>query len=226
MNKLYKSILFIFSLTLILPTLFSGTCFGSTNGNGEYWQTLGFDVDMNKDFKITFRQEVRFGKSGGDSYLHNYDLGLVYKSFGDWIDVGLNFKKEFEKDSSRKFRGENRPNLNIMLKGKLFDLDVSDRLRLEYRDLETKKDVWRFRNKTVLNLPFTLTELNLQPYIADEIFINLGQSSINQNRLSSGFSFKLSSNIKAGIYYLFKSSKQSTGWSDTNVIGSQIVFLF
>lgn len=226
MNKLSKSMFFIFTSTLVFGTLLSGTCVGSTNGNGEYWQTVGFDYDMNKDWKITVREELRFGKSGGDPYLHNTDVGLVYKSFGDWIDVGLNFKKEFEKDSSGKYRGENRPNLNIMVKGKLFDLDVGDRLRLEYRDLETKEDVWRFRNKTVVNLPFRVTEFNLQPYIADEIFINLGQSRINQNRFYSGLSFKLSKNLKTSVYYMLKSSKQSSGWSNTNIIGTQIVFLF
>ena len=226
MNKLSKSIFFIFTSTLVFGTLSSGTCFGSTNGNGEYWQTVGFDLDMNKDWKITVRQELRLGKSGGDPSLHNYDVGLVYKSFGDWIDVGLNFKKEFEKDSSGKYRGENRPNLNIMLKGKLFDLDVSDRLRLEYRDHDTKADVWRFRNKTVFNLPFKLTKFNLQPFIGDEIFINLGENNINQNRFFSGLSFKLAANIKTSVYYMYKSSKQSGGWLNTNVIGTQIVWLF
>ena len=226
MNKLSKSIFFIFTSTLVFGTLLSGTCIGSTNGSSEYWQIVGFDYDMNKDWKITVREEFRFGKSGGDPYLHNTDVGLVYKSLGDWIDVGLNFKKEFEKDSSGKYRGENRPNLNIMVKAKLFDLDVGDRLRLEYRDLETKDDVWRFRNKTVVNLPFRITKFKLQPYIADEIFINLGESRINQNRFYSGFSFKLSKNLKTNIYYMLKSSKQSSGWLDTNVIGAQIVFLF
>ncbi len=226
MNKLSESILFIFISTLVFGALLNGTCFGSTNGNGEYWQTIGFDYDMNKDWKITVREEFRFGKSGGDPYLHNTDVGLVYKSLGDWIDVGLNYKKDFEKDSSGKFRRENRPNLNIMVKGKLFDLDVSDRLRLEYRDLDTKEDVWRFRNKTAVNLPFKLTKFNLQPYIADEIFINLGESRINQNRFFAGLSFKLSKNVKTSVYYMFKSNKQSSGWLNTHVIGSQIVFLF
>ena len=113
-----------------------------------------------------------------------------------------------------------------MLKGKLFCLDVSDRIRLEYRDLETKDDVWRFRNKTVFNLPFKLTRFNLQPYIGDEIFINLGENNINQNRFFSGLSFKLSSNIKSSIFYMYKSSKKTGGWSNTNVVGTQIVWLF
>jgi len=77
-----------------------------------------------------------------------------------------------------------------------------------------------------VNLPFKLTRFNLQPYIADEVFTNLGESDINQNRLSAGFSFKLAKNLKAGIYYMLKSNKTNDGWLQTNVIGTQFVFLF
>ena len=48
MNKLSKSIFFIFTSMLVFGTLLNGTCFGSTNGNGEYWQTVGFDYDIHK----------------------------------------------------------------------------------------------------------------------------------------------------------------------------------
>ncbi len=50
--------------------------------------------------ELRSHQELRLGKSGDDPYLHNTDVGLVYKGFADWLDVGLNFKKEFEKDGS------------------------------------------------------------------------------------------------------------------------------
>jgi len=206
--------------------LLSSVSFASINGNGEYWQHFGIDYNLNKDWKIAIREELRFGKDNGNPYLHHTDIGLVYKSLGDWIDLGFNFKKEYEKDSSDKFRHENRPHFNMMLKGKVLGFDVADRMRLEYRDFEMKEALWRFRNKTTVNLPLKLTKFNLQPYIADEIFINLGESRINQNRLSVGFSFNSAKNLKTGIYYMFKSNKTRDGWLQTNVVGTQFVFLF
>lgn len=226
MNRVFQARLFLCIAIIAQVMLLSTVSFASRNGNGEYWQKFGFDYDLNKDWKITVREEFRFGRDNGNPYLHNTDIGLIYKSLGDWIDLGFNFKKEYEKDSSDKFRHENRPNFNIMLKGRIFDFDVGNRTRLEYRDFELKEDVWRLRNLTTVNLPFKLTRFNLQPYIADEVFTNLGESDINQNRLSAGFSFKLTKNIKAGIYYLLKSSKTDDGWLQTNVIGTQFVFLF
>lgn len=227
MGKLFKNRLFGFGLMLVLMMSVGGNCFGSTDGNAEYWQSIGLDFNMDEDWKITVRQELRVGKSGDDPYLHNTDVGLVYKGFADWLDVSLNFKKEFERDSSGKFRRENRPNINLMFKGELCGLKVGDRLRLEFRDKEKTEDLWRLRNKLTINLPFTLTEFNLQPYISDEIFINLGESTVNQNRFAAGLSFMLSENIKTNVYYLYKSSmSSSSGWIDTNVIGTSVVFVF
>lgn len=226
MNRVFQANLFLCIAIIAQIMLLSSVSFASRSGNGEYWQKFGIDYDLNKDWKITVREEFRFGRDNGNPYLHNTDIGLVYKSLGDWIDLGFNFKKEYEKDGSDKFRHENRPNFNIMLKGKVFDFDVGNRMRLEYRDFELKETVWRLRNKTTVNLPFKLTGFNLQPYIADEVFTNLGESDINQNRLSAGFSFKLAKNLKAGIYYMLKSNKTNDGWLQTNVIGTQFVFLF
>lgn len=226
MGRQFKSIVFVFTSILIMIVV-GGTCFGSTDGNAEYWQGIGLDFNMDKNWKITVREELRVGKSGGDPYLHNTDVGLVYKGFGDWLNVGLNFKKEFEKDSSGKYRGENRPHLNLMFKGELFGCKLGNRVRLEYRDFQTKEDRWRFRNRFVVNMPFTLTEFNLQPYVADEIFIYLGESKVTQNRFMAGLSFKLSEGIKTNVYYMYKSSQStSSGWIDTNVIGTSVVFVF
>jgi len=51
---------------LVLVTIVGGNCFGSTDGNAEYWQEIGFDFNMDEDWKITVCEEFRLGKSGGD----------------------------------------------------------------------------------------------------------------------------------------------------------------
>jgi hypothetical protein len=200
--------------------------FAGRNGNAEYWQEIVVDYDINQDWKFTVTEELRFGQHNGNPCLYNTDMGLVYKSLGDWIDVSLNFKKEYEKDSSGEFLHENRPHLNIMLKGKAFGLDVANRSRLEYRDKENKETVWRLRERFTVKLPYKFTKFNFQPYIADEIFLDLGEDNVNQNRLFAGFSGKLSKDIKISLYYMWKRSDITSGWQDTNVIGTHIRFLF
>jgi hypothetical protein len=145
----------------------------------------------------------------------------VYKSI-----LGFNYRQAFQKDSNNKWRRENRPHLNITLKGKLSNLDVSSRSRFEYRNRENNKDLWRYRNKVTVKLPLELTSLKLQPYLADEIFINFDEEDFNKNRLYSGLSFKLSESIKGEVYYLWQSSESDGDWKDLNVLGAQLKFYF
>jgi hypothetical protein len=222
----WTEVRFLFVVSVVAAVLFPSVCLGGRSGNLEYWQTTGISLDINKDLAIHAEQEFRAGRHNGNPYLHNVNLGLVYKSLAKGMDIGFDFKKEYEKDSTGKFRQENRPHLNITFRGKLFDFSASDRIRLEYRNREKKEDLFRLRNKATVKLPLRLTKLNLQPYIAEEVFINLGEDNINQNRLSAGFSCELAKNTEVSVYYLWKTSKISDGWEDTNVVGVGLMFRF
>jgi hypothetical protein len=224
MNRSSKLTISFVAVTAVM--LFNSVCLGGRNGDLEYWQTSALAFDISEDFAFTAAQEFRVGRHNGNPYLHNIDLGLVYKGLADGPDIGFSFKKEYEKDSGGKFRHENRPHLNLTFKRRIFDFDTSNRVRLEHRNRETKEDLFRLRNKTTVKLPYKFTKLKLQPYIADEVFINLGENNINQNRLSFGLSSKLAKNINVGVYYMWKTSKSTDGWTGTNVIGTQLKFLF
>jgi len=213
-------------IAAITTLLISGVCFGYDDEGFQYWSSAGVSFDINKDWQFTFDEEFRLGDDGGHLYYHHSDLGFLYKSLAKWIDVGFNYREVFEKDNSGEWREEHRPHLNITLKTRWFDLDVSNRLRFEYRDRETKKDIWRYTNKFTVKLPVELTELKLKPYFANEIFIPLNDNIIERNRLYCGVSFNLSKGIKTDIYYLWQSSKSGEEWKDINVLGTQLKFLF
>lgn len=225
MNRLSKiTICFVAALTCW--EFFTSPCFAADDGDFQWWSTAGVSYDINKDWKVTFEEEFRLGDDGGHLYYHHSDLGFVYKGFADWIDLGFNYRQVFEKDNAGEWRPENRPHLNITLKGKLFDLDLSDRSRFEYRDRENKKDLWRYRNKFTVKFPLELTKFKLQPYLADEVFINFDEEGYNRNRLYSGASFKLSKNLEGNIFYLWQSSRSGGNWKDINVLGVSLKYRF
>lgn len=215
---------FVVTAVTIVPI--SDVCFGYDEGDLQYWSAAGVSFDINKDWQVKFEEEFRLGESGGHLYRHHSDLGFVYKSFADWIDVGFNYRLVREKDSERKWRRENRPHLNITLKGRLSDFSISSRSRLEYRDRESKDNLWRYRNKVTLKLPVELIGLKLKPYLADEIFIDLDGVGYNRNRLYSGVSLKLAKGLKGEIYYLWQSDRSSGNHKYINVLGTKLKFSF
>lgn len=216
-----------FVATVITILLTSEICFAVDDGDFQYWSSANVSLDIDKDWKITFAEEFRLGDDAGRLYYHHSDIGFVYKSLADWIDLGFNYKQVFERTNSEgEWKQENRPHLNITLKGRLFDLGLSSRSRFEYRDRENKKDLWRYRNKVTVKFPLELTSLKLQPYLADEVFINFDEEDFNRNRLYAGLSLKLSKNIKGEVYYLWQSSKSGGDWKDINVLGTGLKFYF
>jgi len=215
-----------FFVVAMIVVAASEICFATDDGDFQYWSSADFSFDIDKDWKFKFQEEFRLKESGGHLYHHYSDAGFVYTGFADWIDLGFNYRQVFEKDSEGEWRQENRPHLNVTLKGKLLGLDVSDRSRFEYRDRENKEDVWRYRNKVTVKLPFELTELKLKPYLADEVFITLNDDNVDRNRLYAGVSFKLAKNLKGDVFYLWQSSRSSGSWIDINVLGTALKFSF
>ena len=226
MSKLSK-IITCFLAALICGGVPSGLCFAFDDGDFQYWNAAGVSFDINKDWGCSFEEEFRFGDDAGELYYQHSDLGFVYKGFAEWIDLGFNYRQVFERtDSEGEWKQENRPHLNVTLKGQLFGFNVSDRSRFEYRDREDKNDLWRYRNKVTAKFPLELTELKLKPYLADEVFVPLNDDNITKNRVYAGVSFRVLENMTGEVFYLWQSSRSSGDWNDINVLGTRLKFRF
>ena len=226
MSKL-SNISIPFFMALICVGFPGGPCFAFDDGDFQYWSSAKVSFDINKDWQCNFEEEFKFGDDAGELYYHHSDLGFVYRSFADWIDLGFNYRQISERaDSEGQWSQENRPHLNITFKGTLFDLDVSDRSRFDYRDRENKRDHWRYRNKVTVKVPLELTGLKLKPYLADEVYIPLNDDNITKNKIYAGVSFKVLENMTGEIFYLWESSRSTGYWNDINVLGTWLKFRF
>jgi hypothetical protein len=204
----------------------SGECFGFEDEGFQFWSGAKFSFDINEDWKGTFYEEFRLGDDGGNLYYHHSELSFVYSGVADWLDLGLNFRMVFEKDNADEWRQENRPNLDVILKGKLFDLGLSNRSRFEYRDRENAEDVWRYRNKVTVKFPLEITALKLRPYVADEIFITLNDDNVDKNRVYSGVTFNLLENLEGNIFYVWQASRSNGNWKDIHALGTGLKYRF
>ena len=196
------------------------------DGDFQLWNTATASLDLNKDWTATVEEQVKLGNDAGHFYYHHTDLGFVYGGLADWIDLGFNFKEVFLEEDDGHWSRENRPHVNITVKGPVGPFDVSDRSRFEYRDRENEEDLWRYVNRLKVKLPFELTKLKIRPYVADLIFINMEGRAFEKNRIYSGVSFKLSNDLESEIYYFWQLDKSDGPWEDTNVLGFQFNISF
>ncbi len=199
-------------------------CYAYDDGDFQIWHTEGQEMKINKDLKLTLEEEFRFGDNANAFFYHHYDGGLVY-ALNKNLDIGLNFRRAYEKIRG-KLRRENRPHINITPKWELFGLKFEDRSRFQYRNFDYQEEYWQYRNKFTVKFPWKLTNLEIQPYLADEIFVTLNDGEVNRNRYYAGAGMKLTSNIRGEVFYLLQRGKSSGKWSNTNVFGTKLKLVF
>jgi hypothetical protein len=218
MKKLLVIICFIYCV-LMLPK----GAHAFENGDFQIWNTYGVDVKVNEKLKITAEEELRFGGNVSELFYTHTDGGL-HLNVTDGLVFGVNYRLIYAK-SERKWKEENRPHFNVTLKGKLKDFKLSNRSRLELR-IKDDSDTWRYRNKTKVTFPVKWTKFEIQPYIADEVFIDFHGDCLNQNRLYAGFGAKLFKHLKTDIYYVWQTAKVNNGWSNFHALGLKMKLVF
>ncbi len=214
-------------LAALIIGLFAGPeCLAYDDGDFQFWNSTCVFFDIHKDWKVAVEEGLKLGNDAGNAYYNYTDLGFVYRGLADWIDLGFNYKQAFSKDDEGHWLSENRPHFNVTVKGRLWDIDLSDRSRFEFRDKEVDEDLWRYTNQLKAKLPFELTSFKLRPYLADQVYLNFEGQTFEKNRLYSGFTFKLPKNTEGGLYYVWQWSKCDGMWSDLNAIGLDLKFSF
>ena len=212
-------------ILIALMIISAGYAFATDDGDFQYWNTENISWKLDENWKIGFEEEIRFGDNADSLYYAHSDLGLTYSGLSDWLDLGLNYRQIFEKKSS-EWKEENQPHINAVLKWQFQDFSLSNRARFAYKNREDADNFWQFRNKLTIKSPWKVTDFEIQPYIADEIFYDFDVNTLNRNRFYAGFSLKLFKGLKGEIFYLWQTSEKDHKWSDLNVLGTKFTLSF
>ncbi len=190
----------------------------------QVWNTDVEEFKVNKDAKIALEQEFRWGNNASEFYYQHYDIGFFY-NLRKWLNIGGGYRHVYELKKG-KFKVENEPYVTATLLWGLLGFKFDDRSRIEYRHFDYQADSWRFRNKFTVKLPWKFTKLEIQPYLADEIFLDFQNKAFSRNRFSVGLAINLTKNLKAEMYYLLQSSRSANKWVDANVLGTKVKLVF
>lgn len=195
------------------------------DGDFQYWNTNAVSKKIHDQWKLTGEEEFRWGDNARNPYYNHTDIGIVYSGLARWFDIGFNYRYIREEKNGR-WRYENRPHIDATVKWKFFDVSLSNRGRFEYRDREKAENFWRYTNKFTVKAPGKFTLLEIQPYVADEIFYDFDGETLNRNRLYGGMSFLVFKNVNGEVYYLWESTEKSEKWNDIHVLGTKLKIAF
>jgi len=205
-------------------TVWAAAAFAYEDNDWQMRSTNSIEGKIANRLTLKLEEEFQYGDDIGEHFYHHTDGGLSY-SFREWFSMGLNYRQIYEKKKG-EWKRENRPHLNASFKWKWSDFSLVNRSRLEYRMRQDAKDVWRYRNKSTLAAPLHLPPLDVQPYLAGEIFVDLHEDILNRYRLYAGVKRQLAESLYADVYYLWQTTKGHGQWTDYNIIGIQLKLKF
>lgn len=217
MNRLRIAILGL----LCLPVV-SCLCRASDD-NQEHWTAISFSFRLKNDWKMKIKEDYHF--RNGEHFEQRNEILFTYTGLSDNLDFGLGFRQTHKEDSGHEWQRENRPFIEATLKGKVAGLKWSDRSRLEFREFEDKKDVFRYRNRLKIVWPHNLFELPLRPYVADEIYIQ-EENGYNRNRLYAGLAWDVNQTLDIDFFFIHQKDKTGHGWDDVFITGLETIFSF
>ncbi len=195
------------------------------DGDFQIWHTENQDMKLTDHAKISAEEEFRWGDNARELFYHHYDFGAVC-AVNKNLDLGVNYRLIYEKKRG-EFKPENVIHANVTPKLELWGFKFEDSSRFAYKYFEYQDDYAQYRNKLAIKYPFPFFKLKLEPYAADEIFVDFKEKGgFAQNRLFGGLCIEMLNGMKAELYYMFQSKKSSGEWKDANVFGSKFKILF
>lgn len=197
------------------------------NGDFQYWAVNNVDKKINANWKIAAGDETRLGNNASWIYYQHGEAGIVYSGLAKWLDLAFFYRQVYFRDVGDKWHQEERPFVNISLKGEFCGFKYTDRNRFEYRMIDNVEDHVQYRNKLSVLAPIKWTRYEIQPLVEEEVFYSFLKNRWVTNEFTSGIRFKLIKGMSIDVYYLVKNIWiKSDKWKEYNVIGTTIRYGF
>lgn len=133
-----------------------------------------------------------------------------------WFNISMHGVLDAYKSSNKEFIQELRGEIDPTFFNSFGDFYFSDRNRFEFR---TKDISNSFGYRNLLRVNYNPQNSNITPFIYDEIFFDLLNRNINQNRAMIGLGIKINKNTKLDLGYMFRNRyvQTTSKWENDNV---------
>lgn len=188
----------------------------------EYRSGYEISGSITDDLAFKVKPEFRYNNDASTHHYSHFDIGLDWK-VNKWFTLSPYYQYVNE-EKNDTWGVEYRPHLDGTFSFKLFDWSLSDRNKMEYR-IKEDAEFFRYANKLTIKTP-KFTELELQPYVADEFFYDFNVDDWNKNTAFVGVDFKLIENFSGSVYYFVESNKKADVWTEVSGIGTTLKYSF
>ncbi len=192
----------------------------------QYWPRVAVEAKVCERWRASLYNEGRLGDDATSLYHDQTELAAVYE-INRYFAVGPAFRYVYTRGSNgtSPWNSQYWPIAAAWITYDFGPVALSDRNRVEYRVVQGSENRWVYRNRLDVDLPVVWKRIKLRPYVANEVFVDVGQSDLGFDWLYGGFKMSPATWIALDIYYMRDFAKNN-GWKAYNVLGTSIKFLF
>ena len=192
------------------------------------WNTYDIEKKLNKQWKIMAGEELRFREHNGIYYTETH-VATNYQP-SKYLALGalyLENRASRTKKNAEIWSWESEPRIHMTPQLPIYGFLLENRNMLAFRWRQESKFAMVYRNMTTLTSPWKWTPLELQPYSANEIFLETNRNGMIEDRFYSGFKAHWWGPFYGSIFYLRQSKKDALGkWTALNILGTSLKFVF
>ncbi len=97
-------------------------------------------------------------------------------------------------------------------------LRLTNRARVEFRFFDYRDDDIRLRNEITLEAPWSLTRLDLRPYLEEELFYGTNAGRFEANWLGGGLAWRPAKGVKFKVGYRWNRFRVGDDWRNRDVL--------
>ncbi len=208
----------------------------------QLWIDLDAGGALTERFSAHTKQALRIKDDMGSLSTYFADFGVRYK-LARWLTLGGFYRQQFDESAADgTWIEENRPYTDVTVTWEWWGVRFSDRNRVEFREREGREDEIRYRNKLTELLPWSWTSWKLQPYLAQEFFVDEGANLLTEaSRVRllvglrgdpedtyrfAGAEAKKGRQLKYDLYLMYDSQERGEEWVNTFVLGLKVGIFF
>lgn len=140
------------------------------------WSNFNISGKLNAHWNWKVAPQFRFDNNFSNHHYTHVEMGLSYKA-APWLGIAPAYRHVLT-EGGADWKTEKRPQLDLNLSHKMWELNRSDRNRFEFRFRDSGESI-RYRNKLTVKFP-RLSAGQLQPYLANEIFYDMETDVLNK----------------------------------------------
>lgn len=183
----------------------------------QIWPEVQATMPLHNRIDLVINGQLRVGRNVSDFIDERGGMALVFKVH-KYLTLSPGYLHIATQPTPHRKAFENRLGVAATLQFPLGRFTLTDRNLFERR-LREPLNSTRYRNRLQIAHPLKLGGLEVNAYLANEVFYDWSLKGWTRNRLAAGVTRRVTKNLTLDLYYM----RQMDGFSrpgDLNVIGS------